>query len=194
LSRVPARTSVWVVLVKLAAVALVLGIVPAALWAAGDLPVPQAREDLVPSLSSPELSPENEWRQRVGAICGWQRKQTKTLGKAFRKVVTPADLELLLENAIRLGERSEAIFRRLHPPLTYRREARTLRRLFHRENTALRRFADAMETQNRGAFLHGLQEVARVDARIGQTFTQLGIDECRTKPLAVPDEGRAPIV
>jgi hypothetical protein len=191
---VPATATVWVVLVKLAAVVLVLGIVPAALWAAGDLPLPQAREDLVPSLSGPELSPENAWRQRVGAICGWQRKQARTLGKAFRKVATPADLELLLDNAIRLGERSAAIFRRLDPPLTYRREARTLRRLFHRENVALREFADATEEQNRAAFVHGLREIAEVDGRIGQIFTELGIDECRTKPLAVPDEGRTPIV
>ena len=86
--RRPAAT-VRRVLVKLVVVAFALGVVPAALWATGNLPPPHAREDLVSQLSVPKLSAEEEWRQHVGAICGWQRKQVRTLGKAFRRAVTP---------------------------------------------------------------------------------------------------------
>jgi hypothetical protein len=168
--------------------------VPAALWATGNLPPPHAREDLVSQLSVPKLSAEEEWRQHVGAICGWQRKQVRTLGKAFRRAVTPADFQLLLDNAIRLGERSTGIFERLRAPLTYRREARTLVRLFRRDNAALRRLADAADRQNRAALLRAFRQIARIETRISRIFVQFDIDRCRVKPVAVPDEGRAPIV
>jgi hypothetical protein len=182
------------VLAKLAAVALVLGIVPAALWAAGELPPPQAREDLVRDLPEPELSAEEEWRQQVGDLCGWQRKQAKTLGKAYRNAVTPADFQLLLENEIRLNERSTAIFRRLRAPLTYRREARTLLRLLRREDAALKRLAEAVDRQSRAAFIRALRNVARMETSIGRVISQFDIDGCRARPVTAPDEDRAPSV
>jgi hypothetical protein len=182
------------VLAKLAAVALVLGIVPAALWAAGELPPPQARVDLVRDLPEPELSAEEEWRQRVADLCGWQRKQARALGKAYRNAATPADFQLLLDNEIRLNERSTAIFRRLRAPLTYRREARTLLRLLQREDVALKRLAEAADGQSRAAFIRALRNIARVETRIGRVFSEFDIDGCRAKPVAAPDEDRAPAV
>jgi hypothetical protein len=182
------------VLVKIAAVVLVLAIVPAALWVAGGLPLPHARQDLVSVLPEPKRSPEAAWRQRVGSICGWQRKQVRTLGKAFRRAATPADVQLLLESAIRLGERSTEIFRRLDAPLTYRREARTLLLLWHRENDALKEFAAAAERQNRAAFAYRMRVIARLDFRISRIFARLDVDGCTRKPVRVLDEDRAPIV
>ena len=181
-------------LAKLAAVAIVLGIVPAALWAAGELPPPHARDDLVRELPEPKLSAEAEWRQRVGDVCGWQRRQAKALGKAFRQAVTPADFQLLLDNAIRLGERSTGIFSRLPAPLTYRREARTLVRLFRSENDALKQLADAAKGERRRAFVHAVRRISRVEERIGRLFADFDIERCKAKPVALPDEDRAPSV
>jgi hypothetical protein len=182
------------VLAKLAAVALVLGIVPAALWAAGELPPPQAREDLVRELPAPKISAEEQWRHRVGDVCGWQRHQAKTLGQALRKAVTPADFRLLLDNAIRLSQRSTAIFGRLDAPLTYRREARTLVRLLESENSALEKLADAVEREQRTALMRTIRQIARLDSRIGRIFADFDIARCRAKPAIVPDEDRAPAV
>lgn len=192
--RACAAASVLPVLVRIAAVLFVLGIVPAALWAAGDLPLPHARQDLVPYLPEPKASAENTWRKQVGAICGWQRKQVRTLGKAFRRAATPADVQLLLEGAIRLGERSAAIFGRLDAPLTYRREARRLLYLFRRENETLKEFAEAAEEQNRAAFLHGIRHIARLDAAISRIFTGLEIAPCKGKPVIVPEREGAGVV
>jgi hypothetical protein len=182
------------VLVKLVVVAFALGVVPAALWATGNLPPPHARQDVVPFLSRPKPKAEEAWRQRVGVICGWHRKQARSLGRAYGKAVTPADFQLLLENEIRLNERSTAIFRRLRAPLAYRREARTLVRLLRREDAALKRLAATAGQPNRAALVRALRHIARAEVRIGRIFTQFDIDRCQAKPGTAPDEDRAPSV
>ena len=175
---------------KLVTLVFVLGVVPGALWATGQLPPPHAREDLVSSLSPHKPDAETEWLQRVGAICVWERKRARALGKAFHRATTPADVRLLLESAIHLSERSAAVFKRLEAPFAYRREARTLRRLFRRERAAMRRAREAVEQQNRTAFFRALRALAEADAEGSRILGDLGVDGCGVKPVSVPERER----
>ena len=95
---------------RIAAGVVVVGVVPAALWLAGLLPLPEARSDVVAyeSRTTPE---EQAWRDRVSAICGWERKQGRAFEKAFRHASSPADVQLLFKEAIRLGDEAKLVHR-----------------------------------------------------------------------------------
>jgi hypothetical protein len=176
-------------LARLAAVVLVLGAVPATLFAAGQLPLPEREQGVVP-YETRTLSAETQWREHVNAICAWEKKQAKTLVRAFRRARTRADVELLLQHAIRLGEQSSAIFGRLHPPLVYRREATTLRRVFRSERAALANLLDAFRVGNRAAFYSAAKRLVAADQRSTRLLTELGVDGCGVRPIAVPERER----
>src|SRR5918912_1573488 len=103
-------------LARIAAAVVVVGMVPGALWLKGVLPPPEARSDVVAyeSRTTPE---EKVWRDRVSAICGWERRQGRALGKAFRHASSPVDFQLLFREGLRLGDESIAMFNRLETPL-----------------------------------------------------------------------------
>ena len=178
---------------KLAAVVFVLGIVPGALWLGGVLPPPDSREDIVP-YESRTISAEAEWRDHVGVICGWERQQGRAFEKAFRGASTPADVEFLFEAAIRLSDESLAIFNRLDTPFEYRREARTLRRLFWEERMGIKSALGAFKERRRTAFLRSVSRFVEADAKSSRLLAELGVDGCNVKPVTIPDSERARIV
>jgi hypothetical protein len=178
---------------KLAAFVFVVGVVPAALWLAGALPPPEARSDVV-AYESRTTSEETAWRDRVSAICGWERKQGNALKKAFRKASSPADVQLLFREAIRLSDESLAIFKRLETPLEYRREARTLRRLSWQERMAIKHALEAFKQRRRAAFVRAIRALVAADAKSSSVLAQLGIDGCNVKPVTGPQGGRERIV
>jgi hypothetical protein len=174
-------------------IALVLGVVPGALWLGGGLPLPEQRDDLVAATSTP-LSSEDEWVARVNVICRWEQKRAKTLRRAFRGVTTRADFALVFQSALNYGEESLAIFARLHPPLTYRREAREIKALVRREQTSLRAALAAFERGDRSAFIHAMARSAEADARSSRMLYQLGATTCAPRPAELPQQPRASIV
>ncbi len=178
---------------RVAAVVFVLGVIPASLWAAGALPPEQAREDLVP-FESRTTSAEEEWRARVGTICGWEQRQNRAFERAFRGAATLADVQLLFEAAIRLSDESLAIFGRLETPLQYRGEARTLRRLIRQERSGIKGALDALNAGQRAAFLRSVRDFVAADAKSSRLLVELGIDGCKVKPVTVPEGERARIV
>jgi hypothetical protein len=182
-----------VVIAKVAAFLFVVGVAPAALWLAGLLPPPEARSDVV-AYEARTTSDETAWRNRVSAICGWERKQGRALGKAFRKASSPVHFQLLFQEAIRLSDESLAIFKRLDTPLEYRREARSLQRLSWQERTAIRHALEAFKQGRRAAFVRAIRALVAVDSKSSSLLTQLGIDGCNVKPVTVPQGGRERIV
>ncbi len=178
---------------KLAAFVFVVGVIPATLWVTGLLPPPEARSDIVASeaRATPE---ETAWRQRVGAICVWERKQGRALEKAFRKASSPADVQLLFQEAIRLSDESLAMFKRLDTPLEYGREARTLQRLSWQERTAIKHALAAFKDGKRAAFIRAIRALVAADSKSSGLLAQLGIDGCDVKPVTVPQGSRERIV
>src|SRR5919197_5325651 len=102
-------------LARIAAGVVVVGMVPGALWLTGLLPPPEARSDVV-AYESRTTSEEAVWRDHVGEICRWERKQGRALQKAFRRASSPADVQLLFREGLRLGDETLAMFNRLDPP------------------------------------------------------------------------------
>jgi hypothetical protein len=178
---------------RLAAFVFVVGVIPATLWATGLLPPPEARSDVVAS-ESRTTSEEAAWRDRVSAICGWERKQGRALEKAFRRASNPADFQLLFQEAIRLSDESLGIFNRLETPLEYRREARTLRRLSWQERTAIKHALEAFKEGRRVAFVRAIRALVTADSKSSNLLAQLGIDGCNVKPVTVPQSSRERVV
>ena len=179
-------------LAKVLAFALVLGIVPVALLAFGGLPA-EPRKDLVAS-EVRQVNSEQQWHDRVGAICGWQRKQVKLFKKAFRDVATLADVEFALKSAMRMIDDSRAIFSRLDPPIEFQREPRTLVRLLESESASLGAMAKAFHDQRRDAFVRSLRRFIRLDARSSALLNDLGGAGCGAKPITLPESQRVRIV
>jgi hypothetical protein len=152
-----------VVLAKVLAFALVLGIVPVALLAFGGLPA-EPRKDLVAS-EVRQVNSEQQWHDRVGAICGWQRKQVKLFKKAFRDVA-----------------------------IEFQRESRTLVRLLESESASLGAMAKAFHDQRRDAFVRSLRRFIRLDARSSALLNDLGGAGCGAKPITLPESQRVRIV
>lgn len=181
-------------LARIAAGVVVVGLVPGALWVAGLLPPPEARSDVV-AYDSRTTSEEALWREHMGAICGWEQKQGRALERAFRRASTPADVELLFREGVRLGDESLGMFNRLDTPLEYRREARTLKRLFREERQNLVRAIEAFKHARRAAFLRAIREFAAADAKSTQLLVQLGVNGCgNVKPVTLPQGQRERIV
>jgi hypothetical protein len=178
---------------KLAAFVFVVGVIPAMLWVTGLLPPPEARSDIV--ASEPRTTPEETaWRDRVSAICGWERKQGRALEKAFRRASSPVDVEFLFKAAIDLSDESLAIFKRLDTPLEYRREARTLESLFWQERMAIKHALEAFKDRRRAAFTRAVRALVAADAKSSRLLAQLGVDGCNVKPVTVPQGSRERIV
>jgi hypothetical protein len=178
---------------KVCAFVFVLGIVPATLWLAGFLPPPEARSDVVAS-ETRRTSEETAWRTRMGAICGWERKQGRALEKAFRRASSPADVQILFQEAIRLSDESLGMFKRLDTPLEYRREARTLQRLSRQERIAIKHALEALRDGRRAAFIRAIRAVVAADSKSSALLARLDIDGCKLKPVTVPQGSRERIV
>jgi hypothetical protein len=178
---------------RIAAAVLVVGVVPGALWVTGLLPPPEARSDVVP-FESRTTSEQAAWSNRVNAICGWERKQVRALRKAFRRASSPADVEFLFKAAIRLSDESVAMFKRLDAPLEYRREVRTLQRLFRQERRSIEQALEAFKKRQSVAFMRAIRRLAATDERTTRILAQLGADGCRVQPITVPQGGGEKIV
>jgi hypothetical protein len=178
---------------KVSAFVIVVGIVPATLWLAGFLPPPDARSDVVAS-ETRTISEESAWRTRMGAICGWERKQGRALEKVFRRASSPADVRLLFQEAIRLSDESLAMFKRLDTPLEYRREARTLQRLSWQERMAIKHALEAFKDGKRAAFVRAIRALVAADSKTSRLLAQIGIGGCNVRPVTVPQGSRERIV
>jgi hypothetical protein len=178
---------------RVAAIAFVLGVIPVSLWVAGVLPPEPARDDLV-AFESRTTSAEEQWRARVGTICGWERQQGRAFERAFRKASTPADVRLLFEAAVRLSEESLDIFGRLETPLQYRGEARTLRRLLREERNGIKNALDALNAGQRAVFVRSIRAFVEADAKSSRLLVELGIAGCKVQPVTVPEGDGAKIV
>jgi hypothetical protein len=181
-------------LARIAAGVVVVGVVPVALWVTGLLPIPEARSDVV-AYESRTTSEEAAWRDHVGAICGWERKQGRALERAFRRASSPVDVELLFKEGLRLGDESLGIFKRLHTPLEYERETRTLERLFREEHRNLERAIEAFKHRRRAAFVRAIRRFAAADVKSTRLLVQLGVHACgNVKPVTLPQGQRERIV
>jgi hypothetical protein len=178
---------------RIAAVVIVVGVVPGALWVTGLLPPPEARSDVVP-FESRTTSGQTAWSNRVSAICGWERKQVRAVRKAFRGASSPADVEFLFKAAIKLSDTSGAMFKRLDAPLGYRREIRTVQRLFRQERKAIEQALEAFKARRSAAFMRAIRRLVVADARTTRLLAQLGADGCRVPPITVPQGGGEKIV
>ena len=178
---------------RLAAVVFVLGVVPGSLWLGGVLPPPDSRRDIVP-YESRTIGAEEGWRDHVSAICEWERQQGRAFNKAFRRAWSPADIEFQFNAALRLSDKSLAIFNRLDTPFEYRREARTLRRLFWEERMGIKNARDAFKERRRGAFLRGVRRFVAADVKSSRLLAELGVAGCNVEPVSIPESERARIV
>jgi hypothetical protein len=178
---------------RLAAVIFVLGVVPGSVWLGGVLPPPDSREDIVP-YESRAIGAEEEWRDHVGAICAWERQQGRAFKKAFRRAWSPADIEFQFNAALRLSDKSLAIFNRLDTPFEYRREAHTLRRLFWEERMGIKNARDAFKERSRGAFLRSVRRFVAADVKSSRLLAELGVAGCNVEPVSIPESERARIV
>jgi hypothetical protein len=173
--------------VRAVAVLLVLAAVPAGLWLAGYLPPPSPPGE--PARAAPDpRSAEQDWRERVNAICAWERKRVRGLTEAYRRVATPADALLAFDSAIRLGSKSLAIFRDLDPPFAFQREAREFQRLLQREQAALVALREALRKGNARAFARNAQKIVRAEERKRAIFADLGVRDCLPRAPEVPPE------
>jgi hypothetical protein len=182
------------VFTKVAALLFVLGAVPFALWVAGYLPPP---ERTAAAENRPALDPglaEVEWRDRMTAICTWERKRVQGIEEAFSRSVSPVDALLGLDSAIRLGRSSLGVFRRLEPPFAYRREARQLRRLLEREQRAVVGLRDAIRSGKRKAFLRNARVIVAAEERKRVVLADLGLRACIPQPPNPPAKADAKIV
>jgi hypothetical protein len=179
--------------VRSVAILLVLGAVPGALWAGGYLPPPESPKAPVQGAADPGLV-EAEWRDRVEAICGWERKRVRAIAKAFRRAASPADALLAFDSTIRLGRTSLEIFRRLNTPFAFQREVRELKGLLEREQRALVALRDALRAGNPRAFSRHAQEIVLAEGRKRVHFADLGLRGC-LPPARAPfgESGTSPV-
>jgi hypothetical protein len=180
------------VLLKLAAGAVVLGIIPVALISVGGLPS-GPREDLVP-YETRTVGAEEQWRERVGAICKWELKQGKAFNRAFRRAAAPVDVVFMFKSLIRLNDESMAIFARLEAPLEFRRESKDLLRYLRQQRAGLAGALRAFRDRRRPAFIQSVRRLAKAEAKIGGLLVQLGVNSCGLKPVTVPGPSRVRIV
>ncbi len=163
--------------------ALVLGLLVlfvAAVRLSGAPLIPRGEEPAAADPSS-SINPEaerTEWIRHVTAICDWERRRTKALIRAYRRISVPKDVELMLLAVIRMGDESKAIFNRLTPPFEYKREVRELRGRFRQERVALEGLVDAVRNGGRRAFLLRWRRLAVANARKVDVLRALGLNEC----------------
>ena len=164
--------------VRVIAIALVLAAVPGALWIAGYLPPPSAPDEPAEAVVGSAGFVEEEWRQRVHAICDWERERARAFKDAYRGAVGPADALFALDSTVRLGRKSIEIFRSLEVPFEFQREARELERLLEREQRALLGLREALRTGNRPVFLRNVQQIGQAEQRKRMLFADLGLRGC----------------
>jgi hypothetical protein len=179
--------------VKVVAVLLVLAAVPGGLWLAGYLPPPGPPDEAGQVAPEPR-SAEEDWRDRVNAICAWERKRVQGLREAYRRVASPADALLAFDSTIRLGRTSLAIFRRLDPPFAFQREAREFERLLQREQAALLALREALRKGNARAFVRNAQKIGQAEERKRAFFADLGLRGCLPRAPETPTEPQTPTV
>jgi hypothetical protein len=179
--------------VRVIAILLVLGAVPGALWVGGFLPPPSAPDEAADTVVEPRLV-EQEWRNRVDAICAWERKRARGLSEAYRRVATPADALFAFDSTIRLGRTSLAIFRDLDPPFAFQREARELERLIQREQRALVALREALRNGNARAFARNVREIGKAEGRKRVLFADLGVRGCLPRAPEAPPEPKTSTV
>jgi hypothetical protein len=175
------------VVVRIIAILVVLAAVPGALWIGGYLPPPATSEAAADAVTSPQLA-EEQWRDRMNAICEWERKRSRGLRKAFRQVALPADAILVFRSAVRLGRESLGVIRRLEAPFAYQREARQLKRLIGGEQEDLLALLDALTEGNRRAVARLARQIARVEERKRGIYADIGVRGCMPSAPTVPKE------
>jgi hypothetical protein len=173
--------------VRIIAMLVVLVAVPGALWVGGYLPPPETPEAAADRVMSPRAA-EEEWRDRMNAICEWERKRTRGLRKAFRQVAVPADAILVFRSALRLGRESLAVIRRLEIPFAYQREARQLKRILAGEQEDLLALLDALTEGHPRAVARLARQIGRAEERKRTLYADIGIRGCMPKAPAVPQE------
>jgi hypothetical protein len=179
---------------RLVAVALVVGVVAGALEVGGALRPARSGDEADEALPPGQYEAEEEWAKRVNAICKREKQQARTIRKAFRNVRTARDFELLFENALRMGKANVALFSRLDPPLTLRREAKELRSLLRTEENAAQGLLDAFRDGRRQAFERQFRILLDADERSTRLLVRLGASECGVKPLRSYPETRRLLV
>jgi hypothetical protein len=177
----------WIVVVRIIAILVVLAAVPGALWIGGYLPPPATSEAAADAVTSPQLA-EEQWRDRMNAICEWERKRSRGLRKAFRQVALPADAILVFRSAVRLGRESLGVIRRLEAPFAYQREARQLKRLIGGEQEDLLALLDALTEGNRRAVARLARQIGRVEERKRGIYADIGVRGCMPSAPTVPKE------
>jgi hypothetical protein len=177
----------WIVVVRIIAILVVLAAVPGALWIGGFLPPPATSEAAADAVTSPQLA-EEQWRDRMNAICEWERKRSRGLRKAFRQVAVPADAILVFRSAVRLGRESLGVIRRLEAPFAYQREARQLKRLIGGEQEDLLALLDALTEGNRRAVARLARQIGRAEERKRGIYADIGVRGCMPSAPAVPKE------
>ena len=94
-----------------------------------------------------------------------------------------------------MGDESIGMFNRLETPLEYRRETRTLKRLFREERRNLKRALEAFKHGRRAPFLRAIRRFAAADVKSTRLLVQLGVDSCgNVKPVTLPQGQRERIV
>lgn len=179
---------------KIGAILFVLGAIPFALWVGGYLPPP---EKTAAAESRPPFEPgvvEAEWRDHVAAICDWEKERAQDVEEALRRSVTPAQAMLGIDNAIRLGQSSLDIFRRLETPFAYRREARQLKRLLADEQQAVIGLRRAIRSANRKALYRNARTIVAAEKRKRVMLADLGLQACIPKAPDLPAQGDATVV
>jgi hypothetical protein len=165
----------------------VLAAVPGVLWVGGYLPPPETPEAAADRVTSPRAA-EEQWRERMNAVCEWERKRARGLRKAFRQVAVPADAILVLRSAVRLGRESLGVIRRLETPFAYRREARQLKRIIAGEQEDLLALLDALTDGNPRAVARLAPEIGHAEERKRVLYADIGLRGCMPPAPAVPEE------
>jgi hypothetical protein len=175
------------VIAKVVCGAALVAVVPVSLWLGGALPPPPQPSAPVDTIAlNPGLA-ERQWRERVNVICRWERKRVKSLGKVFRgTVATPANVIFLLDGIVRLGRSSLGVFTRLEAPFAFRREARELRRLIRRSQTAIEGMRDGVQDHRLGMFLRNAERVVRIEKRKRALLHDIGLKGCVPPPPEPP--------
>jgi hypothetical protein len=178
------------VVAKILAALVVVAAVPAVLWAGGYLPPPTTSEAAADVVTSPRVA-EEQWRDRMTAICEWERKRSKGLRNAFRNVSVPADAILVFRSAVRMGRESLAVIRRLETPFAYQREARQLERIISMEQDDLLAMLDALTEGKRNAVMRFARQIGRAEERKRSLYADMGIRGCLPRVPQLPEEPEA---
>jgi hypothetical protein len=178
------------VFAKLLVAAVVVAAVGAVLWASGAV-APGGDSGADRASRRAEPIPTETWARRVGAICRWERQESKGLLRRLRTTYTYRDAELWVRAASRVADRSIAMFRRLPPPQDHRRQHADVLRLLARQEAAGKAMAKAVHEHDDRAFFREAERVFRLSERVNRILVRLGVEGCSPIPKEeLPSERR----